>query len=354
MPESKPGREGTLRIGVTEDLFAPDGSSLFGDIGLGILDAPGMDWIPVGPPAGEISAEAVGPLDALLVFSPEVTIRTLSAAPRLSVVARIGVGTDNVVVSECTSRGIAVTITPDGVRRPMATSAMAFILALSHRLLIKDRLVREGKWSNSPGAMGIGLANRTLGIVGLGNIGQDLCRLATPFDMRVLAADPALSSSDALSRGAELVDLTTLFEESDFLCITCPLTTGTYHLIGDELIRRMKSAAYLVNVARGPIVDQAALTTALLEGVIAGAALDVFEAEPIDPSDPILRAPDLIVTPHSVGWTDEWARLSGASACQSIVDVFSGRIPSYLADASVVSNPEFVRRLDCYAKRSER
>src|SRR4029079_866823 len=154
-------------------------------------------------------------------------------------------------------------------------------------VLTKDRLVRTGRWDAKTNYPGIGLRGRTLGTVGVGNIGGELAPLLRPFELRrILAYDPYVSSAQAAEIGVELVDLDTLMAESDFVSINCPLTKATFHLIGEQQIARMKSSAMLINTARGPIVDQAARTRALQERRIAGAALDVFEQEPLAADDP--------------------------------------------------------------------
>ncbi|MBM3947479.1 MAG: dehydrogenase, partial [SAR202 cluster bacterium] len=277
--------------------------------------------------------------DAVLLLAPTLTAAGVDGAERLKVVARFGVGYDSVDVDACTRNGILLTITPDGVRRPVAASMVLYLLAMGHKLLIKDRITRAGRWHDRLDHMGVGLTGRTLGLVGLGNIGAEVCRLIAPFGMHVLAADPHASPAAASAVGAEIVGLDTLLARADFVGICCALTPETHHLINAERLARMKPTAFLVNVARGPIVDQAALTQVLQEGRIAGAALDVFEQEPVDPNDPILALENVIVAPHAICWTDECFRGNGTSACQSVVDVFSGRAPRSIVNRDALSHP---------------
>src|SRR5262245_62720892 len=164
--------------------------------------------------------------------------------------------------------------------------------------------------------MGMGLTGRTLGVFGLGNIGREVFALAAPFGMRHLAHDPYADPAGAAAAGAELVGLEALLRESDFVCLCCALTPATRHLIDARRLALMKPTAYLVNVARGPVVDQAALTEALRQGRLQGAGLDVFEREPIDPADPLLRLDNVILAPHALCWTDECFRGNGVSACR--------------------------------------
>jgi D-3-phosphoglycerate dehydrogenase len=273
--------------------------------------------------------EQIALYDALLVLAPRVTAATLAGATRLKLIARFGVGYDNVDVSACTAKGVLVTITPDGVRRPVAQAALTLILALAGKLLIKDRLTREGRWHEKLDHMGMGVAGRTLGVIGLGNIGREVFRVAAPLGMRHVGHDPFVSPSTAAAEGIQWLALDELMAAADFVCICCALTDSTRRLIDARRIRLMKRTAYVINVARGPIVDQQALTAALIERRIAGAGLDVFDPEPIDPRDPLLSLENVIVAPHALCWTDECFFGNGRSACHSILDVAAGRAPRY-------------------------
>jgi len=199
--------------------------------------------------------------------------------------------------------------------------------------------------------MGLGLRRRTLGVVGLGNIGREVCRLCAPFEMTLLAADPVTGEETAAGLGARLVALPDLLAEADFVLVCCTLTEETRHLIGPAELGRMKPTAHLINVARGPIIDQAALTAALREGAIAGAALDVFEEEPVDPSDPILGLDNVIVAPHALAWTDESFRMMGESAFAGILAVSEGRAPGHVVNGEVLEAEGFRSKLEACARR---
>jgi phosphoglycerate dehydrogenase-like enzyme len=338
-----------FRVGVTRDFLKPDGSLGFGDIGLGLLDhGAGVAWEFLAENTRELDAEQLRGYDALLVLAPDVTAATLHGADRLSIIARFGVGYDNVDVLACSRHGIMLTITPDGVRRPVAAAVLTLLLALSHKLLVKDHLTREGRWAEKLGSMGQGVTGRSLGVIGLGNIGREVFRLAQPFGMRHLAYDPYVRPADAAGLGVELVDLATLLRTADYVAICCALTPETRHLINAECLAQMKETAYLINVARGPIVDQAALTAALFEGRIAGAGLDVFEQEPIDPRDPLLSMENVILAPHAICWTDECFLGNGRSACASILQVAAGRIPTHVVNREVLDHPGLQERLRAY------
>ena len=342
----------TYRVGITRDflsLIKPEGELEPADIGLDLLDGDAdLEVEFLSESLAELAVSHVAGYDALLMLAniPRLPAATIAGAGRLLHVALFGVGYDNVDVDACTRAGVVVTITPDGVRRAMAGAALTFILALSRNLLVKDRLTREGRWGERFSHNGIGLTGRTLGVVGLGNIGRDLLKLAAPFDMSFLAHDPHVSAEDAANLGAELVELEQLLRGSDFVCLACVLNDETRHLMNVERLAMMKPTAYLINVARGGVVEQAALHEALRERRIAGAGLDVFEREPIDPGDPILELDNVIVTPHAIGSTDESLREIGRSACESVLDVAAGREPRFVVNPTVLELPRFAERLE--------
>jgi phosphoglycerate dehydrogenase-like enzyme len=342
-----------FRVGLTRDFLREDGTVGWGDIGLGALDeASGIEWEFLSEGGQELTAEQVRSYDALIVLAPRVGSATVEGADRLALVARFGVGYDNVDVEACTRNGVALTITPDGVRRPVAASILAFLLALSHRLVIKDRIARGGRWEEKLDHMGTGLAGKILGSVGLGNIGREIFSLARPLDMRYLAYDPYATPEMAAEAGAELVGLDELLGASDFVAINCALTPETNHLLDAGRLDLMKRSAFVINTARGQIVDQPALTEALREGRIAGAALDVFEEEPADPDDPIFSLPNVICAPHALAWTDELALGNGRSACGSVLAVAEGRVPDYVVNGDVLDASRWREKLARYAERT--
>ena len=311
-----------MKVGVTEDIRGDDGNPVYD---LSLLDESAdvsWDWM---SGADDLSPADLAPFDAILLFHPRVTAVSLRGVERLRLIARLGVGVDNIDVPACTAASVLVTTTPDGVRRPMASGAMAFILALAHRLPERDRHVRAGGWDRFA-HIGIGLDGRTLGIIGLGNVGRDLVGLAAPFGLRIVAHDPFVTVPP---ESVELCTLETLLETADVAVVACPLTDETRHLLNAERLATMKPTAYLVNIARGPIVDGAALADALRAGRLAGAGLDVFEQEPADPDDPLLTLENVIVAPHAVGLTDELFRLGGISVCRAVLDVQAGRMPEF-------------------------
>ena len=335
-------QDDAFQVGVTRDVLRPDGTLVFAPVGLELLDRPGLSWAFLDEDRRELAPEQLAGLDALFHFSPAVSAASLEGVERLALIARHGVGLDFIDLEACTARGIAVTITPAGVTRAMASAAVALVLALSHRLLQRHEHLVAGRWDEGRfGLLGLGLTGRTLGVVGYGRIGREVARLLRPGELRVLVAQ----RSDPRDTGVEHVPLDVLLEEADVLVVACPLTAETRHLLDAGRLALMKPSALLVNVARGPVVDQAALAEALREGRLGGDGLDVFEQEPVDPGDPILSAPGLVGAPHALGYWDELFRRCVADACGAILDVAAGRTPRDVANPEVLESPLFQAKL---------
>jgi phosphoglycerate dehydrogenase-like enzyme len=305
----------------------------------------------VEPENGIIPASALADQDALILLFPRFARESIAANHRLGLIAKVGVGYDNVDVPACTEAGIALVTAPEGVRRPVAVATITFLLALSGRLFVKDKLARQGSkgFDQRLNHNGIGLVGRVLGSVGIGNIGAEIFRLAKPFDMHFIAHDPYVRPALASELGITLVDLDTVFRESDFVTLNCPLTQDTRHLVDARRLALMKPTAFLINCARGPVVDQRALTEVLQERRIAGAGLDVFDPEPPHPDDPILKLDNVIVTPHALCWTDQMFERIGATDMQAVLDLLSGRVPAGIVNRVVLDNPIWQRRLARYA-----
>jgi len=330
-----------FRVGITRDILDSRGEPAFGQAALHVLDeAPDLDWEYLPQTVTEVSADLCARYDAIYVNSPRVPAAAVARADcRLRVVARHGVGYDSVDVAAMTRAGVLVTNTPSAMPRPVATVALTFILALAGRLMLKDRLTRTGRWRERMDHMGMGLTGRTLGVIGAGGIGRELLRMARTFNLEPLATDPVANDIELRYIGARKVELETLLRESDFVVVSCLLNDATRHMIGAAQFALMKPAAYFINVARGPIVDEPALIDALRAHRIAGAALDVFEQEPVDPANPLLTMDNVIVTPHSLCWTDECFHNMAATGLRSIVDVARGRKPEFVVNADVLAHP---------------
>jgi D-3-phosphoglycerate dehydrogenase len=335
-----------FRIGITRDTLREDGTSIFDRRALQLFADPRFEWEFIAENVKELTATHAARYDALCVLNPRVTAATLSGPDRrLKVVARMGVGYDSIDVPACTASGVILTNTPDGVRRPVATSILLLILALSHKLLIKDTITRAGRWAETILHMGDGLTGKTVGSLGLGNIGSELFRLLAPLDMVHVAFDPYVTPDAAAKLRVRLTDKDTVLRESDFVCVNSPLTPETRRMVSDREFSLMKPTACFINTARGPIVDEKALYTALVERRIAGAALDVFEQEPVALDNPILKLDNVIVTPHSICWTDEFFRNNAESAFRSVVAVAGGDVPTYVVNRDVLKHPDVQARL---------
>ncbi|MCE2396661.1 dehydrogenase, partial [Candidatus Poribacteria bacterium] len=240
-----------------------------------------------------------------------------------------------------TDAGVLFCFAPDAVRRPMACTIITFILALAMRLMAKDKITRQGRWSEQNDYRGEGLMGKTLGSIGVGNIGHEVFVLAQPFGMRHLGCDPYIKQADVDDVGVQLVDMDTLLAESDFVSISVPLNEETRHLVGERELRKMKSTAYLISTSRGPVVDEAALIQALQEGWIRGAGIDVFEQEPVDPDNPILGMDNVVVSPHSLCHTDEYYKLAWSGKLRQAVQILRGEIPEELVNREVLDRPVF-------------
>ena len=337
------------RVALSADFKKADGTPTFASFDLRPLyDHPDTEVVFVEPKDGVMPAEGLKGCDGLILLTHKFTAESVPQDGRLAVVARFGVGYDTVDVEACTKNGIALVITPDGVRRPVAVTVITFILALSQQLLLKDRITREGPsgWARRADYMGTGLVGRTLGLLGVGNIGAEVVKLARPFELEIIAHDPYLDETRARELGVELVGIEELFKRSDFLSVSVPLSEATRHVVSAELLALMKPTAFLVNTSRGPTVDQKALYEALKDGRIAGAGLDVFEVEPCPADEPILKLDNVIVTPHALCFTDQCFAANGAGDVQAVLEVLQGKTPSgRIVNAEVVDGEAFQRKL---------
>jgi phosphoglycerate dehydrogenase-like enzyme len=320
----------TFLVGLTNDLLTPGGSPSFGTAPLELLSPPGLDlkWEFIPESVTEITPEIMARYDGLYVNTPRVTAASVAGKDlRVKIVARHGVGYDSVDVKALNDKGVMLTNTPVAIQRPVSVAALTFILAIAGRLIEKDRLTRQNRWNERTNFMGLGLTTRTVGVIGIGGIGRELLKLARPFGWRMLAADPFVDASVISELGAEKVPLEDLMSQSDFVVITVLLNEKTRHLINADLLKRMKRSAYLINMARGPVVDEAALISALRDGTIAGAGLDVFEQEPVAPDNPLLGMDNVLLAPHSLCWTDECFDHMAREGLGCIVDFAQGKRP---------------------------
>ena len=343
----------SFRVALSGDFRKADGSPTFPDFDLTPLREARNVEMTFLDNASPLKGEQLEDFDALILLAHRFDAGSVPKSGRLAVVARFGVGYDTVDVPACTANDIALVITPDGVRRPVAVSIITFMLALTGKMMVKDRLARMG----GPGFaargehMGVGLVGKTLGSLGVGNIGAEMFRLARPFDMKFIAHDPYADKAVAAELGIELVSIEELFARADVLTVNCPLTADTHHIVNAERLALMKPTAYFINTARGPIVDQKALTKVLQERRIAGAGLDVFEQEPTDPNDPLLALDNIIAAPHALCWTDQCFAGNGAADVKAVLDIMKGQVPRGVVNREVLDRPGFRGKLEGFAKR---
>ena len=342
-----------FRIALSGDFRKADGTPTYPDFDLTpLLQARNVELAYLDS-ASPLRGEQLEDFDALILLGHRFDATSVPRSGRLAVVARFGVGYDTVDVAACTANDIALVITPDGVRRPVAVSILTFMLALTGRLMVKDQLARQGAagFAARGAHMGVGLVGKTLGSLGVGNIGAEMFRLAGPFDMRFIAHDPFADPKLTADLGIELVSLEELFRRSDILCVNCPLTPETHHIVNGERLALMKPTAFLINTARGPIVDQKALTKVLQEKRIAGAGLDVFEQEPPDLADPLLALDNVILAPHALCWTDQCFAGNGAADVAAVLAVMKGEVPRGVVNRLVLKRDGFRAKLAALAKR---
>ena len=328
-----------FRIGISRDAITANGT-VFGEQAFKVLEDPAVEWEFLPEKVAELPPDYGDAYDAICLMSAKVTRNTLAGRNRkVKLIARFGVGYDSVDVPACTENGVMLTITPDGVRRPVAASVIGFVLALAHRMFLKDRLTREGRWSEKSNYLGSGLTGRTLGVIGVGNIGKEIFRLAQPFGMRLLGCDPHVPQSAVASLNVTMVDKDKLLREADFISVNTLLDEQTRGLIGAREFALMKPNAYFINTSRGPVVVEAALIDALRSNRIAGAAIDVFEKEPVAPDNPLLKLDNVILAPHAICHTDECMSLLGQGAFRAAVELAHGRKPHLIVNTEVLKHP---------------
>ncbi len=293
----------------------------------------------------------VGEYDALIVRSQvQVDAALIAAGSRLQVIGRAGVGVDNVDLDAATRAGITVVNAPTGNTIAAAEHTFALLMGLARKVAAADASVRHGEWKRSQ-FQGVELRGRTLGIVGLGKIGMAIADRARGFEMRVLGVDPYVTAEQAALHGVEVVDLDELLTRSDAVTVHVPLNRATRGLIGPKAIARMRPGAFVLNVARGGIIDEAAVASALRAGHLGGAGVDVFETEP--PVDsPLLNAPNTLLTPHLGASTAEAQVAVSEEIADQVIDVLAGRAARYAVNAPLLP-PEAASAIGPYLPLAE-
>lgn len=335
--------QNTFNVKLTADFYDASGAPKYKDLGLNVFDdQPQITLANFAEHRKAISPDQLAGANGVIVLTPAVTKDSVSGAKDLLAVGRFGVGYDAVDVAACTEADVALFITAGAVDRPVAEAVAGWMIALTHQMKVKDRLVREAKWDDRSQFMGRELRDRQLGVIGLGGIAKKLIELLAAWGMKPpVAFDPFANREDAERLGVSLVSLDELLKTSDFVSIHCPLTDKTRGLVGAQQLALMKSDAYLINSARGGIVDEDALYDALKRSRIAGAALDCFAVEPVTTPNRFGEFENVFLAPHSIAWTDELFRDIGRAACQGMVDLSLGKKPNGVINRDVFDKPSF-------------
>ncbi len=296
------------------------------------LAAAGARFVPTRSENEDELIANVRDADAVVVGLAKVSRRVIGELTRTKAIVRYGVGYDSVDIPAATERGIAVCNIPDYCTEEVANHALALLLAVNRRIVQQDAHVRSGGWRGGSLAPMGSLYGETAGIIGYGRIGRAMAARCRVLGMRVLAADPYAGTPESTD---QIVPLDELLATADYISIHCLLNDETHGLINEAALRRMKHTAILVNTARGPIVDQAAITRALTEGWIAGAGLDVLEEEPPIASEPLRGLPNVLLTPHTAYYTDRSSARLKHDVAHEVIEALAGRRPPHLLNPQV-------------------
>jgi len=277
--------------------------------------------------------EVAGDADGIINQYAPITRRVIELLKKCKVIARYGVGVDNIDVEAATEHRIIVANVPDYCVDEVSTHAMALILSCARRITLLDKKIREKKWDFTLAKPLFRTQRKTLGLFGLGKIGKAVAKKGSGFGFKIITYDPYVSRVDG---GIELVEFSRLLSDSDFISIHAPLTDETRHFFGENELKAMKKTAYLINTARGPIIDEKALYKALRERWIAGAALDVMEKEPPDWESPLLKLDNIIITPHISFYSEEsYVELKTRTA-EAVLSVLKGKLPGAFVNPQAV------------------
>jgi phosphoglycerate dehydrogenase-like enzyme len=354
----------TFRIALTGDFLDETGRPAYGNLGLPLLEGSPtiryhflVDQAPRGDATYweklyslEVESRHITDIEGLIVLRPWVRRATFAeGAPTLTVIGRSGTGYDKIDVEACTDNDVALFNAPLGLHHATASSALLFMLALAKRLPQQEHVARSGDWREQPRVMGHELLGRTLGIVGLGNSGRELARLVAPFNMNVLAHSTHADHEQAAALGIRLTPLDDLMRQSDFVSLHSRLTPQSRGMIGARELALMKPTAFFINVARGELVDQAMLVELLRQRRIAGAALDVFEHEPLPADDPLIGLDNVILTPHWNASTSDVWRATGQAMAAGMLRASRGELPDHIVNRAVLERPRFQKKLSRFA-----
>jgi phosphoglycerate dehydrogenase-like enzyme len=357
-----------FRVALTGDFLDATGAVAYGDIGLSLWEGlPFLrhhflrDQVPRKDDPGywsrfysmRVQPEHIADVDGLVVLRPWVQPDTFAhGAGDLLVIGRSGAGYDKIDVAACTEHDVALFNAPLALNHPTASAALLLMLALAKRLAAQEKITRAGRWDLQASVMGEEIQGRTLGIIGLGHSGRELTRLVAPFQMRILAYSPHADPAQAAQLGVQLTSLEDLLRQADFVSLHARLSGSNQHLLGSRELAFLKPTAYLINIARGALIDQAALVEALQTGRLAGAGLDVFETEPLPPNDPLLGLDNVIVTPHWLASTRDVWQATGRAMALGMLRAAGGQAPENVVNPEVLQRPGFRAKLARFAENA--
>lgn len=274
----------------------------------------------------EIAAK-VEDADAVIVQYADITKEIIARMKHCKIIIKYGIGVNNIDSDAAAAKKIYVCNVPDYGVDEVSNHAIAMLLALAKKLPIVTKTLKNGEWGYGSTVPLFRLQGSTLGLIGIGRIPSLIARKMSNFGMRILAFDPYVSKEEAKKRGAELADFETLCKKSDFISIHCPLTPSTTHIFNWETFKMMKKTAFIINTARGPVIEESALVEALKTGEIAGAGIDVYESEPIARDHPLLQMGQVIATPHCAWYSEEAITTLQRKVAEEVVNVLSGNRP---------------------------
>ena len=333
-----------FRIGLSGDFSLPGGEARFPFLKLDGLAQDNVELVHL-PQMTVAAAQSLQGLDAFLTIECTVAPSSLDNVDSLRVIGRMAAGYDDMAVSAMTERGIAYVNARRAYAKPVATAALALLLNVTTRLSEREQLMKKSPngWTSAYNLVGTGLYGLTMGVLGPGEIGQEIMRLMTPFGMRMLATGNSVRADIASRIGFDYVDIDSLFQLSDIIIVACPLTEKTRQCVTRERLFSMKKNAFLVNVGRGQIIDEVALIDALDSNHLAGAGLDVFCEEPTHADNPLLSMANVVTSPHGLAITDQAIQSTFDEAAAGIIAVLNGVAPENLVNPETMAGNAEIR-----------
>ena len=279
-------------------------------------------------------------VDGILTCWAKVTVKVVEAAKRCKVIGRYGIGVDNIAVEEATQAGIIVTNVPSYCVDEVSDHAMALLLGCARKISFYDTAIKKGQWSLQSGNKMFRLRGKTLGLIGFGKIARAMVPKAKAFGLHIIVFDPYIYEKDTKEYGVVLASFDKLLSDADFISVHVPLTESTYELLNEQVFRKMKNTAYVINTSRGGVINTEALVRAVEGNWIAGAGLDVLPQEPPDINDPLLSQDNIVLTPHAAFCSMESLLDLQRTAANQVARVLRGKKPEYIVNPEVLNNPE--------------